>query len=334
MPLYRQSTISHESLEALLDALGFEDMHNPHEVLKAPNYTDVSHEDCKSTLTVGSYGAICDPLSPISSVEEAMELSQTYMSDYDFGSDFDEEGSDCDYDDTLPSRPSSIFEMVQVDAAAPVVHRPGRLAPSPRSSLSSIQTATSRSPDHFPWQNQAPPQHRYCLYDISSPTPSTLSFQSHSTSCSTDSSCLSPAETLTIKAALNASIIMLRVPRAISFEDLKQRLHKKFVTQEGILLKPSFSVVNVIAPTQHQPTSTLGSSIRPGVSRTRSESMTFRSPIASPSIGANSPQASRRVSFAERTEMRFVDTEAEWRTVVSMHIQGTKVALRILDTSP
>ena len=44
MPQTLKTAISHESLEALIEALGFEDMHNPHEVLRAPVYTEVTDE--------------------------------------------------------------------------------------------------------------------------------------------------------------------------------------------------------------------------------------------------------------------------------------------------
>lgn len=83
--------------------------------------------------------------------------------------------------------------------------------------------------------------------------------------------------------------------------DLKRRLYDKFVNQQGIFLSHTFSVVLAL---------------RPG---------SLSSPLPSPD--------SEPVSFAERTEMQFINRESEWRRVVSMY-DGSKITLRVLDTPP
>ncbi|KAF8150698.1 hypothetical protein B0H34DRAFT_149015 [Crassisporium funariophilum] len=109
------------------------------------------------------------------------------------------------------------------------------------------------------------------------------------------------SDSVTIKAAHNASIIMLRVARDIPFLDLKRRLHNKFVNQEGHLLSLWFSVVLVL----------------PSLS----------------SSGSPSAPTRKRVSLADRTEMRFLNCEADWRRTTSTN-DGSKITLRILDTPP
>ncbi|PPQ64580.1 hypothetical protein CVT26_001978 [Gymnopilus dilepis] len=103
-----------------------------------------------------------------------------------------------------------------------------------------------------------------------------------------------------IKAAHNATIVILRVPRDIHFADLKERLYDKFVKQEQILLSRSFSVILALPP---QPNPRL-------------------------------PKRNyRRMSLANCTEMRFIDIEADWRETVATN-DGSKITLRILDTQP
>jgi len=110
-----------------------------------------------------------------------------------------------------------------------------------------------------------------------------------------DAECSASMDLVHIKAAHNASIIMLRVPRRITLKELKHRLYDKFVNQEHVLLSHSFSVVHALPP------SFLSHSDR------------------------------RRVPFAQCTEMRFVDRESDWRKIIMNH-HGSKITLRILDT--
>ncbi|KAF9563253.1 hypothetical protein CPC08DRAFT_337274 [Agrocybe pediades] len=107
--------------------------------------------------------------------------------------------------------------------------------------------------------------------------------------------CAQPTDFVHIKAAHNASIIMLRVPRDITLQELKHRLYDKFVNQEHLLLSHSFSVVHALPPSA------------PSYSKTQ------------------------RVPFSECTEMRFIDRESDWQKVAMSHQNG-KITLRIVDT--
>lgn len=106
-----------------------------------------------------------------------------------------------------------------------------------------------------------------------------------------------PDDTIYLKVAHNASIIMLRIPRFTSFIDLKRRLYDKFVNQQKIFLSHTFSVLLALPPDS----------------------------LPSPGY--------KRVSFASRTEMRFINRESDWRDIVSAY-DGSKITLRILDTPP
>lgn len=108
----------------------------------------------------------------------------------------------------------------------------------------------------------------------------------------------SPLDPIYLKVAHNASIIMLRIPRDISFSDLKRRLYEKFVNQENLLLSQSFSVVLAVPPA---------------------------APVGRARLGA------KRASLAVCTEMRFIDCEADWRSITTKN-DGSKITLRVLDT--
>lgn len=69
----------------------------------------------------------------------------------------------------------------------------------------------------------------------------TTSISSGSTGCS-DSSVIA------IKALHESHIIMLRIPRSLSFTEVRQRLYDKFVRQEGVPLSESFVVAILVPP--------------------------------------------------------------------------------------
>ena len=216
-------------------------------------------------------------------------------------------------DEIQPSRPESPLDNFDT-VITPIAHRPMCASIQHRHSLSSTPTYT------FPTSLSPSPSCSSSDYGIDSPPPS-------------------PDETIVIKAAHNASIIVVRAPRNVSFADLRQRLYRKFVYQEGILLSPSFSVVNVLPPSSSNSTLRASSSygfhnhlVRSGpasILRARSESAASAYDYVTPE---KLPQVTRRVSFAERTEMRFINRESDWRRIISSHTGGSKVTLRILDT--
>lgn len=91
---------------------------------------------------------------------------------------------------------------------------------------------------------------------------------------------------------------MLRIPRDILFSDLKRRLYEKFLNQENIRLSESFSVILAVPPAD---------------------------PVEIAHL------YSRRAPVATCTEMRFIDCEADWRSITTKN-DGSKITLRVLDT--
>ncbi|KAG1770947.1 hypothetical protein EDD22DRAFT_948154 [Suillus occidentalis] len=69
----------------------------------------------------------------------------------------------------------------------------------------------------------------------------TTSISSGSTGCSDGS-------VIAIKALHESHIIMLRIPRSLSFTEVRQRLYDKFVRQEGVPLSESFVVAILVPP--------------------------------------------------------------------------------------
>ncbi|KAF8628039.1 hypothetical protein AX15_004154 [Amanita polypyramis BW_CC] len=127
-----------------------------------------------------------------------------------------------------------------------------------------------------------------------SPTSSTWSGPISVSGLSTVSSVV-PEGMISIKAALNQSIVVLRISSVTSYEGLRERLYDKFAGQEGLPLSKSFTIA-LTSPTR-QP---------PSVGRARSGS----------------------VSSVEH--MEFISSQSDWDNVVSAHV-GTKLTLRILD---
>jgi hypothetical protein len=112
-----------------------------------------------------------------------------------------------------------------------------------------------------------------------------------------------PVGLLSIKAAHNSSIIMLRVSRDTLFEDVRQRLYNKFVGQEGVPLSKDFAVAMVVP------------------------SITAPSPAKSSSSKLS---RSLSVSSTDKMELHFIDSQYDWEQVV-LTKESSKVTLRILD---
>ncbi|PPQ80529.1 hypothetical protein CVT25_001535 [Psilocybe cyanescens] len=251
MPRPSGSSLSSESLNALLSALGLSGSTDDTQNAKA----GIKPQPEISKLVTQDRFRPQRPTTPFSNADfstgdEARIFCHDFLSDFDICSDL-EEDRDSDFDfETLPSRPGSSLEGFEV--------------------ITPIATH----------------QHR-----VESPPSSPVSFKFPK-----------PVDHIYIKAALNASIIMLRTPRDITFMDLKQRLYDKFVNQENILLSHSFSVLLALPP-------------------------------SSSSNPERSAPGCRRVSFAYCTEMSFIDREADWRRIAGKN-DGSKITLRILDTPP
>ncbi|KAF8623706.1 hypothetical protein AX17_007403 [Amanita inopinata Kibby_2008] len=223
------------------------------------------------------------PSSPTRSSMPRSRLSEAVtLSDFEIWADLDEnEEDDSDMNsqcrtgerDAFP-RPVSLSESI-------LEHRP-------ETPLGYRHTPSSPAEHHLPSLfTPVPP----------SPTASTMS-GTLSVSAFSATSTIVPEGTVFIKAALNQSIVILRAPKTITYEELRGRLYDKFAGQEGLPLSKSFTIASM-----HP--------IRQPVGRGRARSGS--------------------VSSTDRTEMEFVGSQAEWHQIVTSY-EGGKLTLRILDT--
>ncbi|KAH9945082.1 uncharacterized protein BXZ73DRAFT_86653 [Epithele typhae] len=114
-----------------------------------------------------------------------------------------------------------------------------------------------------------------------------------------------PEGSVTLKAVLHESIVLLRVARGAPLADVRQRLRDKFAAQEGVTLAPTFVVGWAPAPA-------------PGAASLRGRP---RSNSAS-SVGALPPHA-----------LRYVYSDAEWAVAVAA-CQGGKMTIRLFNAQP
>jgi hypothetical protein len=184
------------------------------------------------------------------------------------------------------------------DRGSSPIHTNGRLAPS------SSSPPTKTLPSFFEGRAPTPLSDRPST-PLSVSTPTSATFSMISTAPSTTSSA-PPGSTLNVKVALGDSIIMLRVPRDISLQDMRQRIHDKFVKQEEVPLSDTFRFACI------HPTSSSNMAPVP-TGRKRSGSLSS-------------------VATFDLTKMRFITTQTEWDQVTATANPAEKLALRILDT--
>lgn len=170
-----------------------------------------------------------------------------------------------------------------------------------RSSESSFDAPPSPTPTShsFFTVSSSPDSSRIFLDRPPSPT-STIATAYTASTVSTMASSVSPG-TLSLKAAHNDAIILLRVPSETSFTNVRQRLYNKFVGQEGVPLSQNFTVAFV--PATSSPT-------QPSFPKDRLRSAS--------------------VSSADRMELIFINSDADWEQIISS-AGGSKLTLRILD---
>jgi hypothetical protein len=102
-------------------------------------------------------------------------------------------------------------------------------------------------------------------------------------------STISGDSSISVKVAYNKEIVLLRIRRNISFEDLRVKIYEKFVQQEGVPLSVSFALG--FLPSTH---------VDYNQPRSRSGSM------------------SSSVGFPDLAHMRFISSQHDWeRTVAS-----------------
>lgn len=223
------------------------------------------------------------PSTPMSDVFSDLSRASGALSLSDFGIIGIEEGDEDSAADDFP-RPMSDFPRTfsyisEVDArpdtptaerkvddkpqlASPSPRKDGRQLPPILITLSSNSNAQAFVPAS-PTDTDCSTPCTVTSFDSISTDCSITSFDSASSyegsafttpnaSCATLSTITSPTVTsplqrgghLTIKASHNESTIMLKVPREIEYEDLCQRLFKKFVGQEGVPLPFDFTLIH------------------------------------------------------------------------------------------
>ncbi|KAJ7903334.1 hypothetical protein B0H14DRAFT_2491578 [Mycena olivaceomarginata] len=139
-------------------------------------------------------------------------------------------------------------------------------------------------------------------------TPSIYSFYSArsnisaTTACSSSTASSCGASPLTIKAAHNNSIILLRAEADLSLGEMRRRLREKFLGQESVALSDSFSLVYMIPAS-------------PGKGgRTRSNSLSSASALSDASL------------------VEKIGTEEDWARLRAS-LDGAKLTLRVVDVS-
>ncbi|KAJ7104006.1 hypothetical protein B0H15DRAFT_926094 [Mycena belliarum] len=139
-------------------------------------------------------------------------------------------------------------------------------------------------------------------------TPSLYSFYSArstlSTTTATSSVVSSPASALTIKAAHNNAILLLRAEADLPLREIRMRLREKFLGQEGITLSETFALAYMI------PATPANASVP---SRDRADSLS--------STGA----------LNDTALMEMISTEDEWARLRSS-LDGAKITLRVMDS--
>ncbi|RDX57146.1 hypothetical protein OH76DRAFT_18594 [Lentinus brumalis] len=116
-------------------------------------------------------------------------------------------------------------------------------------------------------------------------------------------------ESLTVKAILQDSIVLLRIPRGAPLQEVRTRIRDKYAVQEGVQLSSAFVIG--WAPSATQPSGVAALSVR---GRPRSNSAS--------SVGTLNPQA-----------LRYVYAEQEWRAAVAACASG-KMTIRLFNAQP
>ncbi|TBU45686.1 hypothetical protein BD309DRAFT_989365 [Dichomitus squalens] len=167
---------------------------------------------------------------------------------------------------------------------------------------------------HLPWSPPTIPglDDRPTSVPVSAPpVRSDTSWSMNLGASSPPNSPMAMTESITLKAVLQESIVLLRVPRAAPLQEVRTRLRDKFAAQEGVQLSRAFVVG--WAPSASQP----GGGVA-GMAALRGRP---RSNSAS-SVGTLNPQA-----------LRYVYTEQEWRAAVDA-CAGGKMTIRLFNAQP
>ena len=115
---------------------------------------------------------------------------------------------------------------------------------------------------------------------------------------------------VTLKAVLQESIVLLRISRSMALAEVRTRLRDKFAAQEGVQLSSAFVIG--WAPSATQPGGGGVASVLRGRPRSNSAS----------SVGTLNPQA-----------LRYVRGEQDWRAAVAA-CAGGKMTIRLFNAQP
>ncbi|KIK55155.1 hypothetical protein GYMLUDRAFT_884031 [Collybiopsis luxurians FD-317 M1] len=127
---------------------------------------------------------------------------------------------------------------------------------------------------------------------------------------------------LTIKAAHNQSIILLRTSRDIRFSDIRQRIYDKFLVQEKIALTDAFAIAFVMPS---ESSSIAAARKAPPVSvKGKGTTTTTRARSNSDSLAAGTGAQSLN-------QMILVRNQADWERALAT-TTSSKITVRILDT--
>ncbi|PPQ90793.1 hypothetical protein CVT25_012113 [Psilocybe cyanescens] len=270
-----QTTSSMDSnADALLEGIG---LMLPHKIKEQKYRASVA--SISTFMTTDSAEAVI-PSEKRRSNQSRLRISTPLsLSDFEIYSDDADADEDCtSILDAFPHPNTYHSEQHDHRPATPTSYHDSSESPSTPSTPDSIQSSFNRPP---------------------SPVPSTASSTVSTTfSVSTTSSSLSPGTSISIKAAFNSSIILLRVSRETTLADIRQRLYNKFVGQEGVPLSKSFDIIFVPAA-QSSPTKDRSSSIS--------------------------------VSSMDLMDLFFIHSDDEWQELIST-TSGSKVNLRIMDS--
>lgn len=158
---------------------------------------------------------------------------------------------------------------------------------------------------HLPW---SPPAQHYDPPHTASSANSLFSIDSASISSPSPSvanSLFDDATALSIKGVFGDHIIAFRADRGISFEEVRTKLHHKFVNQQGAKLSPSFTLT-------YKPSFTaglMGNSTSPRPGRARSSSVS----------SAGAPDTSA---------LRIISSQKDWQDAIASC--GTKLTLHVI----
>ncbi|KAI0671849.1 hypothetical protein C8Q78DRAFT_801604 [Trametes maxima] len=167
---------------------------------------------------------------------------------------------------------------------------------------------------HLPWSPQdssrpSSPSSMSPTSPTSSPAQSVTPVTTNANPPPTGPTSPTTTETVTLKAVLFDSIVLLRITRGAALEDVRERLREKFAVQEGLKLTPAF-VVGWAPPIPSKgPAGLLALKGRP------------RSNSAS-SVGSMSPQS-----------LRFLYTEPDWQSALAA-CAGGKMTVRLFNAQP